>query len=491
MRPRIKCNSHSRVSNFRKVPATLCAAITVAALLAVPLPSSAQVPSESQQSGESSELRELREAVRDLRAEVAELRSEIKRQGQQDESQTRTPVETSPSAANAPPPAQSTASEARKGPGLDFLRDATLEVGLDGYYGYNFNKPIGRVNLVRAYDVSSNAFSLNQANVILKYDPDVAAGRRFGARVDLQFGQATETLQGNRGNELRPDVYRPIFQAYGTYVVPVGKGVTVDFGKWASSLGLEGNYSKDQLNYSRSLWFGALPFYHMGVRANYKFNDTFGVNYWVTNGTQQTEPFNGFKDQLFGVTLQPHKTVNWIVNYYLGQEHPDVIFFPNGGGAPGLPTQQGIPFAPITGAPNGRLHIFDSYLTWQTTPKLTLAIEGDTVIQRLFKESRPAHFSGGAIYARYQASPKAWIGARSEYLSDRGGLFTGTTQALKEITLTYDYKLADGFLMRTEWRRDFSNVPFFLTDQLGTLSKHQNTATMGVIWWWGNKEETW
>jgi hypothetical protein len=245
------------------------------------------------------------------------------------------------------------------------------------------------------------------------------------------------------------------------------------------------------LNYSRSLWFGALPFYHMGVRANYKFNDTFGVNYWVTNGTQQTEPFNGFKDQLFGVTLQPHKTVNWIVNYYLGQEHPDVIFFPNGGGAPGLPTQQGIPFAPITGAPNGRLHIFDSYLTWQTTPKLTLAIEGDTVIQRLFKESRPAHFSGGAIYARYQASPKAWIGARSEYLSDRGGLFTGTTQALKEITLTYDYKLADGFLMRTEWRRDFSNVPFFLTDQLGTLSKHQNTATMGVIWWWGNKEETW
>jgi hypothetical protein len=267
--------------------------------------------------------------------------------------------------------------------------------------------------------------------------------------------------------------------------------LTVDFGKWASSLGLEGNYTKDQVNYSRSLWFAALPFYHAGVRANYKFNDVFGVNYWVTNGTQQTEPFNGFKDQLFGVTLQPHKTVNWTVNYYLGQEHPDVIFFPNGGAPPGLPTQQGIPFLPVSGAPNGRLHIFDSYLTWQTTPKLTLAFEGDMVIQRLFKESRPGHFSGGAVYARYQLSPKAWVGARSEYLSDRGGLFSGTTQALKEVTLTYDYKLADGFLMRTEWRRDFSNVPFFLTDKLGRLSQHQDTATMGVVWWWGNKEETW
>jgi hypothetical protein len=455
------------------------------------LRSSAQVPSESQQSGESSELRELREAVRDLRAEVAELRSEIKKQRPQEESQARTSVEPTPSTTNTPPPAQSTASETRKGAGLDFLRDATLEVGLDGYYGYNFNKPIGRVNLLRAYDVSSNAFSLNQANVIFKYDPDVAGGRRFGARVDLQFGQATETLQGNAGNELRPDVYRPIFQAYGTYVVPVGKGLTVDFGKWASSLGVEGNYTKDQLNYSRSLWFIALPFYHAGVRANYKFNDRLGVNYWVTNGTQQTEPFNGFKDQLFGVTLQPHKTVNWTVNYYLGQEHPDVVFFPNGGGKPGLPVQQGIPFAPITDAPNGRLHIFDSYLTWQATPKLTLAFEGDLVIQRLLKESRPSHFSGGAVYARYQVRPKAWIGARSEYLSDRGGLFSGATQALKEVTLTYDYKLAEGFLMRTEWRRDFSNIPFFLTDQLGTLSKHQNTATMGVVWWWGNKEETW
>jgi hypothetical protein len=496
MTPQKRCYNHSLASIFHKTLDTLghfwIAAIIVAAILSMPLYSSAQIPTGSQQSGESSELRELREAVRDLRAEVAELKSEIRKQRQPDESQTKTLIESSsgtPSTLQEPAP--SPAPESSRGLGLDFWREATLEVGLDGYYGYNFNNPIGRVNLLRAYDVSSNAFSLNQANIILKYDPDVAGGRRFGARVDLQFGQATETLQGNAGNELRPDVYRPIFQAFGTYIVPVGKGLTVDFGKWASSLGYENNYTKDQMNYSRSLWFTALPFYHMGVRANYKFNDTFGVNYWVVNGTQQTEPFNGFKDQLFGVTLQPHKTVNWTVNYYLGQEHPDVVFFPKGGAPPGLPTQQGIPFSPIVGAPNGRLHIFDSYLTWQSTPKLTLAIEGDTVIQRLFKESPPAHFSGGAIYARYHVSPKTWIGARSEYLSDRGGLFTGTTQALKEVTLTYDYKLGEGFMMRTEWRRDFSNRPFFLTDKLGILSKHQNTATMGLVWWWGNKEETW
>src|SRR4029077_6833538 len=70
---------------------------------------------------------------------------------------------------------------------LDFLHGTTINVGLDGYYAYNFNHPVGRVNLLRAYDVLSNEFSLTQASVILERAPDPAAGRRWGARVDLQF----------------------------------------------------------------------------------------------------------------------------------------------------------------------------------------------------------------------------------------------------------------------------------------------------------------
>src|SRR5262247_2325028 len=129
---------------------------------------------------------------------------------------------------------------------LDYLRDLKFGSSLDTYYGFNFNRPVGRVNLLRAYDVMSNNFSLNQASVVLESVADAEAGRRFGGRVDLQYGQATETLQGNLANEPRPWVYRNIFQAYGTYVFPLGSGLTVDFGKWASALGIENNYTKDQ-----------------------------------------------------------------------------------------------------------------------------------------------------------------------------------------------------------------------------------------------------
>ena len=430
----------------------------------------------------------------DLKTEVAELRALVlKLQSRVDqlEARTQAPAPPPPSAAAAltPPaaPATATAPVIASGP----LAGTTFNFVLDGYYGYNFNAPIGRANLLRAYDVTSNGFSLNQAAVVIENAPDPAHGKRFGARLDLQFGQATATLQGNPVNEPRPAIYRNVFQAYGTYVVPVGSGLTVDFGKFASALGFENNYTKDQLNYSRSYWFNFLPFYHMGARASYQPKTWLTLNYWMVNGTGWTEPFNAYKDQFAGVALQ-YKKVSWNLNYYRGQEHPDFEYVTNPGpGDAALPSQQGTLFRPISPAANGKLHIVDSYLNWQAAPRLQLAIEGDYVIQREQSYSAPARTSGGAVYGRYQVSPRFSIAARAEYVGDRGGLFSGASQSLKETTLTFDHKLADGFVVREEFRRDFSNHAYFLTDRLGVLKKEQSTATIGLVWWFGAKQGAW
>jgi hypothetical protein len=373
---------------------------------------------------------------------------------------------------------------------LDFLHDTTLNLTFDGYYGYNFNRPVGRVNLLRSYDVTANSFSINQAAIILERAPDPSNGRRFGARVDLQYGQATETLQGSAVNELRPQAYRNLFQAYGTYVAPLGSGLTVDFGKWASALGPEGNYSKDQINYSRSYFFNFLPFYHMGFRAAYNVSPKLTVAYWLVNGANQSEDFNGFKSQNFEFVLKPNTSFTWTSNYYFGQESRDVASLLNPG-FPTQPTQPGLPVTNISPEPDGREHIFDNYASWSVNKNLTLAGEFDYVINRQFQNSAPAHVTGGATYARYQLTPKAALAARGEYLSDRGGLFSGVTQALKETTVTYEYRIAGGLSSRLEWRRDFSNQPFFLTGTPGILKKEQNTATLGLIWWWGRKTGSW
>ena len=364
---------------------------------------------------------------------------------------------------------------------------ATLNYYFDGYFENNFNNPTGRVNNLRAYDVLSRTFSLNQADMVFALDPDISAGQRYGIRIDLQYGQATETLQGNPANEQRPEIYQNIFQAYGTYIAPLGKGLQVDFGKWSSSLGMEGNYTKDQINYSRSYYFNYLPFYHLGMRMHYNFNDKFGVNYWIVNGTNQSEPTNGFKDEMFGFVATPKKTVSWTLNYYLGQEHPDAQAATNCT----VPVQPGLCYQPLMNPENGKLHIFDSYVTWNATPKLTLAGEGDYVIQRSHTESAPQHVDGGAAYAQYQFTPRYSIAGRAEYLSDRGGMFSNATQALKEGTATYRYNVSDTFAVFLEYRRDWTNIPYFVTNNPAAPATHQDTLGAGVVWWYGGKQGEW
>ena len=270
----------------------------------------------------------LQERVTQLESEVTELKSLVMQMQSGSpvpalQERPATGTSSVPSSANTEELTSEDAARDKDRATLGFLRDTTISLGLDSYYEYNFNQPVGRVNLLRAYDVLSNNFSLNQASVIFDHPPEVAAGRRWGGRLDLQFGQATDSTQGNPSNEPRPDIYRNIFQAYGTYIFPVGKGLDVDFGKWSSSLGVEGNYTKDQMNYSRSFWFSFLPYYHMGLRATYPVNDRFSLNYWVINGTNQAEATNGFKDELFGFTAKPQKNLTWTVNYYYGQDHPN------------------------------------------------------------------------------------------------------------------------------------------------------------------------
>ncbi len=382
------------------------------------------------------------------------------------------------------------ASAASHDSALAFADGTTVNFDLDGYYGYNFNDPVGRVNLLRANDVLSDSFSLNQAVVMVERAPDASVNRRFGYRLDLMFGQDTETLQGNPANEPRPQVYRNIFQAYGSYVFPVGHGLQVDFGKFASALGVEGAYTKDQLNYSRSYFYNFLPFYHMGVRATYNVNEKLVLQYYLVNGANQAEDFNGFKSQAALVTLKPNKDISWNVNYYEGQEQRDLTPLYNPG-IPALPTQPGLSIQPVTGLHNGREHIIDSYATFNLGSNWSATLEGDYVISRVASGSAPTRVYGGAGYLHRQLTSALALNGRFEYLADRGGLFSGASQDLKDVTVTGVYQFADGFQTRLEYRRDFSNVPFFLTNNPLYPARSQDTVTLGMLWWFGGKEGSW
>jgi len=64
---------------------------------------------------------------------------------------------------------------------LDFLRGTTINLALDTYYEYNFNDPVGRVNLLRAYDVLQQRVQLESGRSRPRTCTRRRAGRRWGA----------------------------------------------------------------------------------------------------------------------------------------------------------------------------------------------------------------------------------------------------------------------------------------------------------------------
>jgi hypothetical protein len=369
--------------------------------------------------------------------------------------------------AAAPPAA---GSDAQQKSSSEPWRNIEFGATLEGYYQYNWNSPPDRSLVLRAYDTRGNTFGIQQTAAVFDAAPDVEAGRRYGLRIDLQFGQATDTVQGSPANEPRPNVYRHIWQAYGSYVFPVGaNGLQADFGKFASMLGYETNYAKDNQAFSRAYLFNFLPFYHSGLRLTLPVNDKVSLLYMLTNGIQQTEEFNDFKSNHVAAIVKPAPAVTWTVNYYFGQEQAD-------NGEPG--------------GPDGFFRAFDTYVTVTPTSALTLGLDANYVTNEVNTGDPSLSLQGIGTYARYQLTGRSAVGLRYERLGDEG-LFGGIDQVLHEATFTLEHKLA-GFVVRGEFRRDWSNELFFPgPGGGGDPRRHQNTALIGGIWVIGNKSGTW
>ena len=104
----------------------------------------------------------LEKRIQFLEQQVAELKSLVRQLQISQSAGISSATETANLKSN-PAEAQSADLSREDRSTLTFLRDTTINLGLDTYYAYNFNQPVGRVNLLRGYDVLSNEFSLNQA----------------------------------------------------------------------------------------------------------------------------------------------------------------------------------------------------------------------------------------------------------------------------------------------------------------------------------------
>jgi hypothetical protein len=186
-----------------------------------------------------------------------------------------------------------------------FAKQINWTVILDAYYGYNFNRPDDNVNAGFYMEPRHNRPTLNM--VKLNLEKQATLESPFGFRVDLVGGPSNQLLLGVKDRARGLDATRFLWQGYVSYAAPIGKGLTIDFGKFATPVGAEVVDTKDNFNYSHSYLFAYGPFYHTGLRAKYAFTDQVSVTGYLVNAWDSIGDTNSGKTFGFTVSITPHK----------------------------------------------------------------------------------------------------------------------------------------------------------------------------------------
>jgi len=292
----------------------------------------------------------------------------------------------------------------------------------DGYYAFNFNKPVNQTNILRAFDFNHQMFSLNYAELAVEQKP-----KPVGYRFDVGFGDAATVVNSSEPAGI---MYQHIQQAY----VSVNRGdMTVDFGKFVTPLGAEVIETKDNWNYSRGLLFNyTVPFYHFGVRATFAASDKATVAAYVVNGWNDVRDNNRAKAVGLMATLKPTAKLTLTENYLLGNESP---------------------------LKDNRRHSFDSIATYDVNDSLSAMANYDYGFDTVGAGAFRRRWQGIAAYGKYNVmgkDSKVKILPRYEWFDDKRARLSGNFVRLHEGTVTIQYASKESGTFWTEYRRDFT-----------------------------------
>jgi hypothetical protein len=133
-------------------------------------------------------------------------------------------------------------------------------------------------------------------------------------------------------------------------------------------------------------------------------------------------------------------------------------------------------------AGQGRRQLFDSTVQVNATDKLSYYVNVD---YGRAKNAGPGsqQWTGVAGAVRQALGKKFAIAARAEWFDDVSGYMTGQPQAVKEVTLTGEYKVSGWLLGRMEFRDDRANRAFSQNDN--TWVKNQATVLAALVAYFG------
>ena len=358
------------------------------------------------------------------------------------------------------------------------------EVFLYGYLENSYVVNLGHasphnVNDLRSYDHDTD-YSWNALELSFKKDPSERYPWGFGvvttAGMDSQKNHSLGIFRdlGDGGPYFRNTAKYDLVEAYGSVLLPLGRGLTVKAGKSATLVGYEVIENSKNLNFSRSfLYTLGTPYTHTGLLVTYPFTKWLAATLGFTNGWDNADNPNGYLKAMGSLAFTPSDKFSITTNFHVGPEQ--------------LRSQ-------MIGQVNQRW-IVDTTVLYTGIDKLTLAVnfdfageQNDPILVALgTRKHNASSWSGVAGYAAYDWTKALRTVLRLEYFADPHGVRNGITAPghnveYYEITATVEYKIWRGLIGRLEYRHDQASTRSFSLTSFSTTpaSRAQDTFSVAL-----------
>jgi len=351
-------------------------------------------------------------------------------------------------------------------------------------YWYNANRPVdgsGRLanrgnpalgtdatGLAYPFHPDHNSFQLDQLwfKLVNEATPESRAG--FG--VDILFGQTADALRGAGGGN---GDLSSVFQAYAQFLAPVGPGVLVTAGRFATPIGVERKETVHNFNVTDGLLDTLLqPNNHVGVTVQSAIGPlTLLVGASNDSALNLNSDLNDRKALLWSVGVALTQTLHLALNGLWG----------DAGSLPGFdPASPPASFDSNT----DRVGIVDLVLRWDPSAVLSTWLDFDYVwtkdLEAIIGGSQarvpgnPRAFAVAAA-SRYAITPETGFGFRAEVIYGQDNFLDPTLvtglgdHTLWSLTGTVDHSLAENLVVRVEGRYDAGEThgsdPVFYRDR--------------------------
>ncbi len=190
----------------------------------------------------------------------------------------------------------------------------------DGYYNYNFAKPIDNTQTVSSTIGRTNEFTVNLVSIGLE-----ANYKNMIGRVWLQTGQMLSIVQDldqsvNHGRNTSVNNLKYIREAAAGYHFNKWYGVNVEMGIFMSYIGLESYMLQENWSYQRSMVCEFTPFYFSGARVQAFPTKNYKLELWLMNGWQSYNSYNTGSSIGASNYFRPSENLQLVANFYLGRD---------------------------------------------------------------------------------------------------------------------------------------------------------------------------